>query len=103
QSVLSWQTTVVGDPLYRPFGANPESLHESLERRQSKLREWSHLRLANINLANGKPPGAWVDYLEGLELTKHSAVLTEKLGDLYGALGKPSSAAHCYEQALKLD
>jgi len=53
------------------------------------LREWSHLRLVNINLANRKPPGAWVDYLEGLELTKHSAVLTEKLGDLYVRWANP--------------
>ena len=103
QSVLSWQTTVVGDPLYRPFGGNPEALHLSLERRQSKLIEWSHLRLANINMANGKPASEWIDYLEALELTKQSAVLSEKLGDLYASLGKPSSAVHAYESALKLD
>jgi tetratricopeptide (TPR) repeat protein len=30
-------------------------------------------------------------------------VLTEKLGDLYQAQGKPSSSAHAYRQALKLD
>lgn len=28
QPVLSWQTTVVGDPLYRPFGKAPLGLHE---------------------------------------------------------------------------
>ena len=31
------------------------------------------------------------------------AVLTEKLGDLYAAQGKPSSAAHEYQLALRLD
>jgi tetratricopeptide (TPR) repeat protein len=30
-------------------------------------------------------------------------VLSEKLGDLYGTIGKPSSAVHAYAQALKLD
>jgi tetratricopeptide (TPR) repeat protein len=41
--------------------------------------------------------------IENLPATKQSAVLTEKLGDLYGALGKPSSAVHYYAQALGLD
>jgi uncharacterized protein (TIGR03790 family) len=103
QNVLSWQTTVVGDPLYRPFGTNPEALHVALEQRHSKLLEWSYLRLANINLANGKPITEWVDFLEALELTKKSAVLTEKLSDLYAAQGKPSSAVHAGIAALKLD
>ena len=49
------------------------------------------------------PASDWIDYLEALELTKQSAVLSEKLGDLYAGLGKPSSAVHAYENALKLD
>jgi uncharacterized protein (TIGR03790 family) len=103
QSVLSWQTTVVGDPLYRPFGKNPETLHLQLERQESKSLQWSHLRLVNINLANGKPLAEWVGYLENLELTKSSPVLSEKLGNLYVLQGKPSSAVHAYSEALKLD
>jgi len=103
QSVLSWQTTVVGDPLYRPFGKNPEQLHVQLEREKSKSIEWSYLRLVNINLANGKPLVDWIGFLENLELTKQSAVLSEKLADLYIAQGKPSSAVHAYTDALKLD
>src|SRR5260370_6186967 len=79
QGVLSWQTTVVGDPLYRPFGKNPEQLQRELEQRQSKLVEWSILRLANLNLANGRPMAEWANVLEGLGTTKRSAVLTEKL------------------------
>ena len=54
QNVASWQTTVIGDPLYRPFGKNPDFLHAELAKRSSKLIEWSWLRLANLNLANGK-------------------------------------------------
>jgi uncharacterized protein (TIGR03790 family) len=103
QPVLSWQTTVVGDPLYRPFGKNPDLLHRELVVRHSKLVVWSYLRLLNLNLAMGKPLASLVELLEQLDLTKQSAVLTEKLGDMYTAQGKPSSAVHEYAQALQLD
>ncbi len=100
---LSWQSTIVGDPLYRPFGKNPDLLHRQLAVRHDKLIEWSYLRLANVNLAAKKPLGEVVLLLEGLDVTKTSAILNEKLGDLYTAQGKPSSAIHAYTQALKLD
>ena len=103
QSVLSWQTTLVGDPLYHPFGRVPEELHADLDRRHSKLVEWSYLRLVNLNQANSRPVASLVALVESLLTTNKSAVLSEKLGDLYGAQGKPSSAVHAYEGALKLD
>jgi uncharacterized protein (TIGR03790 family) len=103
QPVLSWQTTVVGDPLYRPFGKNPDQLHQQLHARGSKLIEWSWLRLANLHLATGKPVAEVVTLLEQIAAAKPGAVLSEKLADLYAAQGKPSSAVHSYAQALKLD
>jgi tetratricopeptide (TPR) repeat protein len=103
QTALSWQTTVVGDPLYRPFGKNPDALKDELLRRNSKLLEWYYLRLLNVNLVAGKPIAEGVAVLEQFENTKNSAVLTEKLGDLYAAQGKPASAAHAYQDALKLE
>lgn len=103
QPVLSWQTTVVGDPLYRPFGKDADRLHRELQSRGSKLIAWSWLRLANANLAVGKPVNDVVALLEQVESTRQSAVLTEKLADLYAAQGKPSSAVHSYRQALQLD
>jgi uncharacterized protein (TIGR03790 family) len=103
QPVLSWQTTTVGDPLYRPFGKSPELLESTLRQRQSPLLPWAYLRVLNINLANGSKTADAVDFLEQLELTKNSAVLTEKLADLYSAQGKPSSAVHAYQEALALD
>jgi tetratricopeptide (TPR) repeat protein len=42
-------------------------------------------------------------YLESLDITKRSSILSEKLGSLYAAQGKPSSAADEFERALKLD
>ncbi|HWH72289.1 MAG TPA: TIGR03790 family protein, partial [Candidatus Sulfotelmatobacter sp.] len=103
QPVLSWQTTVVGDPLYRPFGQNPEQLHDRLMQSHHQLVEWSYLRLLNLNLILGKPMADCVALLEQLGTTRESAVLTEKLGNLYVAQGKPASALHAYLQALKLD
>jgi uncharacterized protein (TIGR03790 family) len=103
QRFLSWQVTVVGDPLYRPFGRNMDQLFLDLETHDSPWREWAYLRLLDLNLANGKPLPAGEAYLEQLDLTRHSAILTEKLADLYSALGKPLSAVHEYEQALALN
>jgi tetratricopeptide (TPR) repeat protein len=102
QQVLSWQTTVVGDPLYRPFGIQPQQLHESLTARKDSMLEWSFLRLVNLNLVRGTPMAQMAAFLEGVELTKQSAVLTEKLADMYSHLGKPSSAIEMLERAVKL-
>lgn len=102
QGFLSWMTTVVGDPLYRPFGRNLDQLHADLERRGSPYAEWAYLRLIDINLASGRPPGQIVSVLETLPLAKKSSLLAEKLGDLYALLGKPASAAFEYGRALDL-
>ncbi len=99
--VLSWQTTVVGDPLYRPMARPPQELHEDLERRKSNLLAWSHLRVVDLNLATGAPPQAMIDYLKALPLTKQSAVLAEKLADLQ-ILSNPGAAIRLYQAALKL-
>jgi uncharacterized protein (TIGR03790 family) len=103
QPVLSWQTTIVGDPLYCPFGKPGQELHEELQRKHSGLIEWSFLRIADLNLAKGTPLRAVASFLEQIDATRHSAVLTEKLADLYGSLGKPESAIETYEKALQLD
>jgi uncharacterized protein (TIGR03790 family) len=103
ERLLSWQITVVGDPLYRPFGRNLDQLVLELEARDSPWREWAYLRLLDFNLANGKPLPSGETFLEELELTRHSAILSEKLADLYAALGKPMSAVHAYQQALALN
>lgn len=103
QGVLSWQMTVIGDPLYRPFGRKPQELHEDLLARKSPLIEWSHLRIVDLNIAKGFPAADVVAYLEGQPVTKSSGILLEKLGDIYWAQGKPASAHQCYLDTLKLD
>ncbi len=102
QPVLSWQTTVIGDPLYRPFGKPPSLLHAELVRRHSPLVEWSQLHIVDLALVHGASIYAAANYLENINTTTSSAVLTEKLADLYESEGKPASAIDMYEQALKL-
>jgi uncharacterized protein (TIGR03790 family) len=102
QIALSWQTTVVGDPLYRPAAKRPRELHEELERHHSPLLAWSHLRVVDLNLVTDMPPGELVAYLEAEPLTRQSAVLEQKLGDLYLGLDKLAESAAEYQKALKL-
>ena len=101
QGSLSWMTTVVGDPLYRPFGRDLRAQHEDLIGRKSKHLEWSYLRLVNLNLNRGFSLAQGAEFLDRLPETKHSSVLLEKLGDLYLAQGKPSSTVFTWQQALQ--
>ena len=103
QPVVSWQTTVIGDPLYRPFGKSPQKLHEDLLRAHNPLDEWSYLRLVDLGLARGARLTEMSQILENLDAATNSAVLTEKLADLYDAQGKPSSAILTWQNALKLN
>jgi len=103
QPVISWMTTVVGDPLFKPTRRSPQELHEELVMRRDPLRVWSQLRIVNLNLAKGLPKYQAVTYLEEIPATRQSAVLSEKLADLYSELGKPSSALRSWQAALGLD
>jgi len=111
QQSISWQTTVVGDPLYRPFGRkNPDdyfgkrlqALHGELLARNSGLIEWSHLQIVNLNLAAGFPASAVIGYLEQEPTTRKSSVLQEKLGDIFYSRGKLADAIDAYGKALNL-
>jgi uncharacterized protein (TIGR03790 family) len=102
QAALSWQTTVIGDPLYRPFGKDPKELNAELTRAHSPLVEWSYLRAVNGALARGTALSDGEDFLENLPETQTSAVLTEKLAELCDAQGKPDAAIECYQRALNL-
>jgi tetratricopeptide (TPR) repeat protein len=103
QPALSWQTTVVGDPLYRPFGKSPELLHQELSERHSPLIEWSFLRLVNMDLARGRSAAYLANLIETTGVATNSAVLTEKLADLDAMQGKLAAATDAYERALTLN
>ncbi|HVU08888.1 MAG TPA: TIGR03790 family protein [Verrucomicrobiae bacterium] len=103
QPVLSWQTTVVGDPLYRPFSKPLSAWQTELTNRRSPLVEWMQLCAANRALAQGVSPARVINYLENVNATLDSAVLAEKLADLCDEQGKPSSAITYYQRALQLN
>jgi uncharacterized protein (TIGR03790 family) len=103
QVALSWQTTVIGDPLYQPFKKTPPELHAQLARAKNPLIEWSFERLVNLDLTRGLRAPQLENFLENLPATSQSAVLTEKLADIYDSLGKPSSAIAAWQRALKLN
>lgn len=108
---LSWQTTVLGDPLYRPFGRAPgahlgqrfRDLHFHLVAQASPLLEWSHLHVVNLGLGGRAdiPPQEIVDYLQQSASDLKSPVLAEKLGDVMWASGRPQPAITAYRQALE--
>jgi uncharacterized protein (TIGR03790 family) len=101
QSVLSWQTTVIGDPLFRPMAEPPDALHFRLEAATNSCVEWSHLRVVNLNLArNASAPDELLKYVEDVPLTRASAVLLEKRGDILRAQGRQALAVESYKLAL---
>jgi uncharacterized protein (TIGR03790 family) len=103
QRVLSWQTTVIGDPLYRPFGKSPRSQHEALLSRHSKLIEWSYLRYVDERLVQGATPAEMARYLRDPAVPQDSAVLAEKLADLCQADGQYELSIQSLQRALRLD
>ncbi|MGV3774646.1 MAG: TIGR03790 family protein [Verrucomicrobiales bacterium] len=102
QRSLSWQTTVVGDPLYRPFARKPQDIFEALEKSKNPHVEWAHLQVVNRLQFMGQPAETTIGYLEETPLTKESAILSEKLADLYRSKGKLAECIDPYLRALKL-
>ncbi len=74
-----------------------------MEERHDKNLEWAILRIANVKRMQGTSVAEIVHVLENLDLARHSAVLVEKLAELYQAQGKPASSAQALQQVLKLD
>jgi len=96
--VLSWQQTVVGDPLYRPLPFTAEEQIARLESLHHRERAWGHLRRANLLVAAGKEPDA-ITYLTQQNATLHSPVLDEKLGDLFRVFRLPQESLAAYQRA----
>ncbi len=99
---LSWQTTIIGDPLYRPLPKPYQTLHSEMERTQSPQLEWSYIRLVNASLRTGTPVANLIASLEKVDLLKTSAVLQEKLAELYLRDGKALEMIAAQEKALNL-
>lgn len=102
QPALSWQTTVVGDPLYCPFAKQPLVWFQELSSANRPNLDWAFLRLMDLDLLQGGAPLTVASAIDDQELTTHSAILNEKLADLDWQLGKPGAALDYYHRALKL-
>jgi len=101
QQSISWMTTVVGDPLYRPNARHPRLLHQDLEKRQRPEAEWSLHRVASLNVSKGTNANQMIQFLTGMRQTPNSAVLLEKLGELYQSTGSSTNAARMWGRALQ--
>ena len=99
---LSWQITIIGDPLYCPFVKKTQEYHEILSKKQSSLIEWPLLKIVDLNEVNDCPRAEIIKFLESTPETRKSAILQEKLGDVYAADKTFDKAFAAYLQALKL-
>lgn len=103
QPALSWQTTIVGDPLYRPFARSLQTMLEGIDKKPRHVAEWTHLMVLDRNEAMKSAPRELSSYIEALPLRRQSAVLTEKQADLYWAAGSLGDSAEFTELALRRD
>jgi uncharacterized protein (TIGR03790 family) len=98
---LSWHTTVVGDPLYRPYNRPARIVHDELGKSGNKLIEWSHLKIVNFNLRNGTPKKELIDYLQSAPVASKSAVLQEKLAQFHYEEGNIKQSIISLQSALQ--
>jgi uncharacterized protein (TIGR03790 family) len=97
---LSWQTLVVGDPLYRPFWQATDELERQLKERGSPLAAWAALMEANQNQAVGADAATVIRFLQKSD-QRRSPILQEKVADLFMEQKRFSLAADTYEEVLK--
>lgn len=97
---LSWQVTVAGDPLYRPFKYTLDEQIRHLEEDGRPEVEWAYLRKANIFVREGRFNAA-LDFCREKIGRTDSLVLREKLGDLYAMNDLVKEAGEQYEAVLQ--
>jgi uncharacterized protein (TIGR03790 family) len=96
--VLSWQQTVVGDPLYRPFPFSADEQVDRLEATRHPDLPWACLRKANLLVAAGREPEA-MRYLTEKNAALRNPILDEKIGDLDVRFHRPQEAVAAYGRA----
>lgn len=100
QNTLSWQTTVVGDPLYRPTLRSFDEHKARLAGSQVEAEEWVIVQDLNRRLTDGLDPKSAGAELERQPLAKRSAILQQKLSELHVGLGQQAEAIIACQLAL---
>ncbi len=95
---LSWQQTVVGDPLYRPFPFGVDEQVNRLEAVRHPDCAWAYLRKANTLIIAGKTSEA-IGYLAQKNAAQPNPILDEKLGNLYDQARSAQEAVAAYARA----
>lgn len=97
---LSWQITIVGDPLYRPFRYSLDEQIAHLEQ-DGRPADWAYVRKINLLVRSGRFNTALAFCREKLG-QGGSLVLRETLGDLYAKNDLFDEAGEQYEAILSL-
>lgn len=90
---LSWQMTVLGDPLYAPFSTPLEQQIQRMEADDHPMLGWAYRKQANRLLRNGQFNPA-LQYVREKLRQRDDPVLREKLADMY-------AVNHLFDAALK--
>jgi uncharacterized protein (TIGR03790 family) len=98
---LSWQTTVVGDPLYRPFAVPLDEQIRRLEEAGRPEVEWAWLRRINLLVREGRFNIALAYARDRLRI-RESALLHEKIADLLAINDLTEAAMPHFERAIEL-
>ncbi len=98
---LSWQATVVGDPLYRPFAIPLDEQIRKLEAEGRPEVIWAWLRRINLLVSEGRFNVA-LAYARDRLRVRENYLLHEKIAELLAQNELPDDAAPHYEKAIAL-
>jgi uncharacterized protein (TIGR03790 family) len=99
-SVVSWQITIVGDPLYRPFRYSLDEQIKNLEADRRPELDWALVRKVNQLVLEGRFNVA-LQLCRSLLARRDSLILREKLGDLYARNELYPEAGVQYEKVIQ--
>lgn len=97
---LSWQVTVVGDPLYQPFKYSLDEQIQNLEKDGRPEVEWAYLRSIN-RMVREERFNVAMEFCRRKLQERESLVLREKLGDLYAKNDLFKEAGKEYEIVIE--
>ena len=99
-SSLSWQITVIGDPLFAPFALSADQQITNLESASDPDVVWAYLRKANLLVLEGRFNLA-LAYLREKDKANPSLILRERIADLYASNGLTAEALEEYKTIVR--